>query len=47
MSWDEVSSDHLPQDIEKNMFIGGQSGLPSEMHRDKCAWGPSGLRAFA
>lgn len=25
----------------------GDSGLPLGMYRDKCAWGPSGLRAFA
>lgn len=24
MSWDEVSCDHVTQDIEKNVFIGGQ-----------------------
>lgn len=38
LAWDEVSCDHVLQDID--------TGLPSEMHRDKCAGRPSGLRAF-
>lgn len=46
MSRDEVSCDHMAQDIEKSVFIGGQWPVLGEAQEQMRAWGPSGLRAF-